>query len=976
MRLRLCLYAFLAIIILGGMTLNVCAQGATVSTIHNFSGTDGTDAHALLLGADGNLLDAAEGGSGSCGTDPGKSDNVTVGCGVAFKLAPDGSYSVLHDFTGGADGAYPITLLQGGDGNLYGTTVEGGTRLCDTDPGQSDDVIIGCGTIYMITPTGTFQSVYSFAGANDGAYPDGLIQGSDGNFYSAALEGGSLGGGTLFRITPSGNISILYSFSGGGDGEYPTALLQASDGNFYGMTEWGTQGCPGTGCGTVFKMTPTGAFTTIYQFTGGSDGANIRHFFLPLRSNPVPPRNIHQDTGGGGSSGNNTLYSPALVEGLDGNLYGTTPSVDISTPIAGTFFRITTAGSLSTLYTFTGDGDGGGSLFGLFPGSDGNFYSTSGNVFFSITPAGTFTPVYTFSGQADGGLPWRFVPSTDGNFYGTAKSGGDLITCGGAGCGTVFKISTTPPLFPTVQLAMPSVVTVGSPVNIHWTVLNAFSTSEQQCYAFARGSNSSPGAWTGLQPGFLFSDGIYTGLSQFTAPAAGSYTYALTCGGQESGFGILNVSDLSIVTTNLPDGQLKTPYTGGLTASGGVQPYNWTIVSGSLPAGVSLQPSTGLLSGIPTQIGSSNFTVLVTDSAQTPATASVGLTLTVDGAAAVLSTGQLTFQAPGGLTSAAQTVTLTNPGTLPLTVSSISVSGSFSQTNNCGASLAAGSSCTIAVSFTPTAPGAQLGSLTILDNASGSVQTVVLSGTQTALQFVPMSPCRIADTRNAPGPFGSPGLAPQETRSFSVPQSTCPVPSSASAYALNITVVPQGGLDYLSVWPTGQAQPNVSLLNSPDGRVKAGATILPAGTGGAISVYAHADSKTQIIIDISGYFVPATGSSLEFYATTPCRVADTRNAAGPFGGPRLSGGQARAFAVQASDCQIPASAQAYSLNVTAIPHGPLNYLTIWPTAQTQPTVSTLNAVTGFVTANAASFLPEIAAKFPYSRPTMQMSFWM
>ena len=222
-----------------------------------------------------------------------------------------------------------------------------------------------------------------------------------------------------------------------------------------------------------------------------------------------------------------------------------------------------------------------------------------------------------------------------------------------------------------------------------------------------------------------------------------------------------------------------------------------------------------------------------------------------------------------------------------------------------------------------------------------------------ALQFIPITPCRIADTRNATGALGGPELAAGVARTFDVPQSDCEIPSTAVAYSLNVTVVPIQSLGYLTVWPAGEAQPVVSTLNSGDGRVKANATITPAGTNGGVSVFAS--DATQFILDIDGYFVPAgtSASGLEFYPLTPCRIADTRNATGPLGGPAIAANDARAFPVQSSDCDIPVTAEAYSLNITAVPHQSLGFLTAWPTGENQPVVSTLNASTGAVTANAA-----------------------
>jgi hypothetical protein len=186
-----------------------------------------------------------------------------------------------------------------------------------------------------------------------------------------------------------------------------------------------------------------------------------------------------------------------------------------------------------------------------------------------------------------------------------------------------------------------------------------------------------------------------------------------------------------------------------------------------------------------------------------------------------------------------------------------------------------------------------------------------------------------------------------------VPQSGCGIPASAAAYSLNVTVVPIQSLGYLTIWPAGQAQPNVSTLNSTDGRVKANATITPAGTSGGVSVYAS--DATQFILDIDGYFVPAgtSASGLEFYPLTPCRIVDTRNPTGALGGPSLAANMGRDFPVQSSGCGIPSTAKAYSLNITAVPHNSLGFLTAWPSGEAQPVVSTLNATTGAVTANAA-----------------------
>ena len=222
-------------------------------------------------------------------------------------------------------------------------------------------------------------------------------------------------------------------------------------------------------------------------------------------------------------------------------------------------------------------------------------------------------------------------------------------------------------------------------------------------------------------------------------------------------------------------------------------------------------------------------------------------------------------------------------------------------------------------------------------------------------RFVPVAPCRIADTRAPAGPFGGPVMEANSTRSFAVPQSACSVPATALAYSLNVTVIPRGALPYLTLWPTDQSRPLVSTLNSWQGTVVANAAIVPAGTGGAVSVFVA--GSTDVILDIDGYFDAAGGpNAYSFYPAQPCRIADTRAAAGPFGAPELPAGQSRDFPVPSSSCGMPSTATAYSLNVTVVPDPAihyLGYLTIWPAGQPRPNSSTLNSWTGKVVANAA-----------------------
>ena len=234
----------------------------------------------------------------------------------------------------------------------------------------------------------------------------------------------------------------------------------------------------------------------------------------------------------------------------------------------------------------------------------------------------------------------------------------------------------------------------------------------------------------------------------------------------------------------------------------------------------------------------------------------------------------------------------------------------------------------------------------------GSV-TVVDGTPPQAWQFIPVSPCRVVDTRNPDGMFGGPPIDGGSYRDFPIPLGACSIPSIATAYALNVTVVPHSTLDYLTIWPSNQPQPLVSTMNSWDGRIKSTAAIVGASSSGAVRVFVS--DTADVVLDISGYFVALPNpDALAFYPLTPCRIADTRNPIGSLGGPMLQAGQQRDFPIlQAAGCNIPSAAQAYSLNLTVVPQNTLGYLTVWPSGQPQPGVSNLNDYTGTIVANAA-----------------------
>jgi YVTN family beta-propeller protein len=258
---------------------------------------------------------------------------------------------------------------------------------------------------------------------------------------------------------------------------------------------------------------------------------------------------------------------------------------------------------------------------------------------------------------------------------------------------------------------------------------------------------------------------------------------------------------------------------------------------------------------------------------------------------------------------------------------------------------------TIAVGNTPGAIEANVVTNKVYVPNYGDNTVSVIAGANAApLQFVAVTPCRLIDTRLTGGPI--PGGT---SESFPIPQEGgCNIPTTAAAYSLNVSVVPSGQLGYLTIWPTGEDQPLVATLNSIDGRIKADAAIVPAGYQGAITIYVT--NTTNVVLDINGYFAPVSGSTLAFYPLTPCRIADTRKTNFPqgLGAPYLPGHQERDFPIlNATSCNIPPSAKAYSLNFSVVPHGGLGYMTVWPTGQPRPLVSTLNDVPGTIIANAA-----------------------
>lgn len=659
---------FLAPVVLCSVFAMAClssahAQTATESTLYSFTGkTDSQHpAASLIQGGDGNLYGTATG-------------NFYPDYGAVYELAlPADTFTTLHKFTGATDSATPFSsLLYGSSGHLYGTTY--GNLIFGTD-----------GTVYEIPPsTGILTTLFQFTGGANGSNPiSNLIQDSDGNFYGAT-SGAGTGDGTLFELSPTNSITTLVSFTKYNGASVNSSPIIGSDGNFYGVTYGGGT----TGFGTVYSLS-AGALTTLYTFQGAGDGAE-----------PAGP----------------------LVEGPDGNFYGATSddgSVTSANGGYGTIFKITPSGVLTTLHVFNGTTDGGGP-YPLFLASDGNFYgvaylggTNSEGTIFEITPGGTFTVLYNFGATGDGTEPQAgLIQASDGNFYGAAYGGGANAL------GTVFKFTPATALAAPVQLnASAASIPLGSPLTLSWSVLNAFSDTMQLCYASVSSSGSTigAGAWSGQQEGtYNSTTQLFSGSATFTPTLSGTYTYGLTCGGVESGTVEVTVGNplaLQILTTSVPVASVGLSYSATVSASGGVKPYSFSLTSGSLPAGLTLNSSTGVISGTPTQTGIAVFAIQVTDSDSVQAaTATASLEIIVVQPLVVTTASTLPADRIG--TVYTETLTATG-GTPPYTWSALS-------------SLPAGLLLSSAgvLSGTPTAAGTTTFTVQISDSSTIASQTV------------------------------------------------------------------------------------------------------------------------------------------------------------------------------------------------------------------------------------------------------------
>lgn len=358
------------------------------------------------------------------------------------------TFTTLVNFDN-TNGNQPVNqvMVQGFDGNLYGTTYLGGT--------------LGHGNVFKITPAGVISTVYEFclsSGCPDGSAPAAaLTVGTDGNLYGTTRYGGAGACGVVFKLTRAGVLTTLHSFNNT-DGCYPTnGLMQASNGNFYGTTTFSGA----SGYGTLFEITSSGAFKVLHNFDGTNAGGGTPGGELVQLTNgnlyggTVAPQAsvVYELTMSGGSfrtfpfaNINANVYGP-LIQGSNGDVFGTTSFA----PSNGTVFKMTPAGTITTVYNFcslASCADGSQPLKGVIQASDGNFYGTTYNggtsndgILFKLTSAGKLTTLHNFDGTTGNLVDSGVVQHTNGTIYGLTHGGGTM------NIGTVYSYSNKLPAF-------------------------------------------------------------------------------------------------------------------------------------------------------------------------------------------------------------------------------------------------------------------------------------------------------------------------------------------------------------------------------------------------------------------------------------------------------------------------------------------------------------------------------------------------
>ncbi|QMU27671.1 choice-of-anchor tandem repeat GloVer-containing protein [Adhaeribacter radiodurans] len=363
--------------------------------------------------------------------------------GTVFKLTPTGTHTVLHNFNGTSRGGWPTgNLVRGNDGNYYGVTTSGGANQL--------------GTIFKITPTGTFTLLHTFETATGGTPIGSLTKGKDGNFYGVTTAGGDNFSGTIYRITATGDYKVLHHYGFDEIGDTPKRSLKlGKDGNFYGTTMNGGDWFNGT----VYKVTPSGTVSALHPFLpsedggranglmqasdgylygmneiGGPQGDGVIYRILPNGSNFKILVDLPGTFGGVTPRG-------GLVQGRDGFFYGMTEWGGEYNH--GTIFRLCSDGSFKILRSLDDVNDGGYPRGDLMLGKDGNFYGLTSHggvngsgTYFRITPKGDFKVLYSFQNDDTGYSPWgTLLDGNDGYYYGMTNAGGSFLA------GVIFRVT-------------------------------------------------------------------------------------------------------------------------------------------------------------------------------------------------------------------------------------------------------------------------------------------------------------------------------------------------------------------------------------------------------------------------------------------------------------------------------------------------------------------------------------------------------
>jgi uncharacterized repeat protein (TIGR03803 family) len=517
----------------------ISTAGTSMRSLYWFTGgADGGVPNGLTLASNGVLYGTTQTGG-------------AYNEGTVFSISTNGILETLVSFNSTNGGDPQAALAQGLDGNLYGTTEKGGTSAG--------------GTVFALTLGGTLTTVVSFSNeANVNPYT-ALVQGTNGNFYGASKNTSS-GDGNVFEMTPEGALDIIYSFLGGLDGNAPVgALVEGTDGNFYGLTTSNAA----HGYGGIFRMTPDGAETNLYSFTGGADG-----------------------------------YDPigALVQGTDGNFYGVTRHNIISgLMFYGTIFKVSANGALTTLYTLNPFVYGGGAypFAGLLLGADGNFYGstlTDGyqgyGTLFRATATGVFTTLLYFNGSDDGASPEAaLVQDAEGNLYGTTTAGGPY------GKGSIFKLSITSAPEITSQPTDQDVA-AGSEAQFNVAVFGASPLTYQ--WQLNGGNLTDNGRVSG-------STGRILTVKNVTTNDAGTYTVVVS-----NGLGSVTSSGAALIVQAAPVFQ-------SVAQTNGVLTFTWSAAAGQ---SYQMQTTTNLASAIWTNVGgaftASNFSMTASYSLGSP----------------------------------------------------------------------------------------------------------------------------------------------------------------------------------------------------------------------------------------------------------------------------------------------------------------------------------------------------------------------